>query len=69
MPVAVDGDLMTRGGDLRSQRGKALHLLADEEERRGCSRAREDIENGRSSLRVRSVVEGECHAVVTAQSA
>ena len=34
MPVAVDPDLVARGGDLSDQRRAAFQLLTDEEERR-----------------------------------
>jgi hypothetical protein len=40
----------------------SLHLLADHEERRSVSRAREDLEHGRSSFGMWAIVEGERHA-------
>ena len=41
------------------ERGVALDLLADEEERRAHAGAREQLEHRRRALRVRAVVEGE----------
>ena len=59
MAVAVQSDMVPGGEDLRGQPGVAPDLLADEEERRCAPRRREDLEHGRSPLRVGSVVERE----------
>jgi len=59
VPVAVDGDLVPRGHELRRERGSALDLLSDEEERSARICALELIEHGRRSLWMRPVVEGE----------
>src|SRR5206468_12012678 len=60
-------DLMPGGCDLRRERRKPLDLLPDEEEGRGRVRARERLEHGRRSLRVRAVVEGDRDAIVVRQ--
>ena len=48
---------MTLRRDLRRQRGTALDLLPDHEERRVRARAGQDLEHGRRSLGVGPVVE------------
>ena len=63
MAVAVQRDLMACGCDLGGQRGKALDLLADEEEGRDRLGAGERLEHCRRALRMRAVVEGERNAV------
>jgi hypothetical protein len=50
---------MTGGGDLSRKRGKALDLLADEEERRGNAEPFEFGEQRRRPVGVRPVVEGD----------
>ena len=57
MPVAVQRDLMAGVGDLARERRVAQHLLADQEERRRHTLAREDLQHRRRALRVRAVVE------------
>ena len=59
MSVGVERDKMTLGNDLPHQLGAAPDLLADQEERRFVSRAREDVEDRGRPLGMRSVVEGE----------
>jgi hypothetical protein len=60
--VAVESHRMTATDDLADELGTPPHLLADHEERRSVSRAREDLEYRRRPLWVRTVVEGERHA-------
>ncbi len=73
MAVAVQADRVTGGDDLARQRGVALHLLADQEERRLHARGGEDLEHRRSPLGVRTVVEREreaapaCRAILDPQ--
>ena len=55
--VAVQPDGVARGDDLGGQRGRAPHLLADEEERRRRAGVLEDVEHRGRALRVRTVVE------------
>ncbi len=62
VPVAVDADRVPRGDDLPGQRGPALDLLADEEERRAGAGGGERVEHGRRALRMRAVVERQPHA-------
>ncbi len=57
--VAVQRDLVTRVDDLARERRVAPNLLADEEERRLGTLAREYLEHRRRALRVRAVVERE----------
>jgi hypothetical protein len=57
--LAVNPNGVTGGHDLRDERGAALHLLADEEERGRRSRAREDLEHRRRATRVGPIVEGQ----------
>ncbi len=62
MAVAVERDLVPGRGDLGSERGIALDLLADEEERRACVRGAEQLERRGRPFRVRPVVEGQSDA-------
>jgi len=57
VPVAVQRDLVSGGGDLGRDLRPTLHLLADEEERRRRPGRGEQFEGGRRPLRVRAVVE------------
>jgi len=57
VPVAVQRDLVTGGGDLCREGGVALHLFADEEERRCGARCAQRLEYGRRSLGMWTVVE------------
>ena len=59
MAVAVQPDAVARGDDLARKRRIALHLLADQKERRRRARGGERLEHRRGSLRVRAIVEGE----------
>src|SRR5438132_4121346 len=59
MPVTVNRDLVAGRYDLGCERGPALDLFADEKERRARTRAFEFAEDGRCSLRMGPVVEGD----------
>ena len=59
MAVAVQGDAVPRVDDLAGERRVAQDLLADEEEGRANTLAREDLEHRRRALCVRAVVEGQ----------
>ena len=56
VPVAVDGDLVPRGHEICHERGPALDLLSDEEERGAHICALELLEHGRRSVGMRPVV-------------
>jgi hypothetical protein len=55
--VAVDRHHVTLARDLQSQLRPALDLLADQEERRSVSRAREEIEDRRCPFWMGTVIE------------
>jgi hypothetical protein len=57
MPVAVERDRVTLRDDLGGERRAPLHLLADQEEHGARIRAGEQLEHGRRSLRMGTVVE------------
>ena len=57
MAVPVQSDGVAGRRHLGEQRGPALDLLSDDEERRVRARAREHVEDRRCSLRMRPVVE------------
>jgi hypothetical protein len=57
VPVAVQRDLVTGGGDLARKSPKAVDLLPDEKERRGGPGLREQLENRGRPHGMRTVVE------------
>ncbi len=61
MAMAMQRDLVSPGDDLPDHRRPALHLLADQEERRASPDIAEDLQDRRRPLRMRSVVEGQAH--------
>jgi hypothetical protein len=63
----MEGDAVTRGRDLCGECAAPFDLLADQEERGASARGVECVEDGRSSLRVWAVVEGERHDPVAAR--
>jgi hypothetical protein len=68
VPMAVQGNLVAGRGDLGGELVPALHLLANEEE--GCLHLglAEELEDRRSPLRVRSVVEGEQGSTISVKA-
>ena len=69
VPVPVQGDRVAGGFELGEQSGTLRDLLADDEEHRARTRAREDLEDRRRSFGVRTVVEGHHHAVGVGEGA
>lgn len=59
VPVPVQADEVTRGGDFGHQRRTPADLLADDEERGPGLRARQYLEDRRGALGVGAVVEGQ----------
>jgi hypothetical protein len=59
VPVTMERHPVTRRGDLDHELRTAADLLTDYEEGRARARARQGVEHGRGSLRVRPVIEGE----------
>lgn len=55
----MDSDLVARGDDLRSQRGMARDLLADQIEGRANPGSRELVEDGHGAFGMWPVVKGE----------
>ena len=66
--IAVDADLVPRGGDLGRQRRPPLDLLADQIEGRAHAGAVELPEHGRRPLAMRAVVERQCDAAAARQA-
>jgi hypothetical protein len=57
VPIPVQADLVSRGGNLGRQLRVTVYLFPDEEERGGRSSNAEQLEHRRSALPVRPVVE------------